>query len=346
MTGAAILVPVLENHRFDEAALTAYLKERLPGFGGEVTIRQFQGGQSNPTFAIAAGDYRYVLRKKPPGKLLPSAHAVEREYAVMAALAGSAVPVPVTRLLCEDDAITGTPFYVMDLVEGRVLTDLTLAALPEAERASYHLELMRVMAALHTITPESVGLAQYGRANGYVARTIERWSKQYRASETEPVPAMDRLIAWLPQHLPEDRGGAIVHGDFRLGNMIFHPQKPEIVAVLDWELSTLGDPLAADLAYAVMPWAMPAASGGIADVPHPGVPDAATLIAAYAGHRGWRNVPDLGFYQVFTLFRFAAILAGVYRRALDGNAADARGAESGIRYRALAETGWAMAQAL
>jgi aminoglycoside phosphotransferase (APT) family kinase protein len=335
---------VLPNHRFDAAALIRYLAPRLPGFDADVTIAQFQGGQSNPTFAITAGDHRYVLRKKPPGKLLPSAHAVEREYQVMRALAGSPVPVPPARLLCEDAAVIGTPFFVMDHVQGRVLTDITLPGVPAGERAAYFLELMRVMAALHEIAPESVGLGAYGRPTGYVARTIERWTKQYRASQTEQNPAMEALISWLPQHLPEDRGGGIVHGDFRLGNMIFHPTEPRIMAVLDWELSTLGDPLAADLAYACMSWHLPASGGGVLGLAVPGLPAEADLIAAYARARGWAEVPELAYYIVFTMFRFASILAGVYRRALDGNAADATAHHSGARYRAMAAAGWALAQ--
>ncbi len=342
--GAPVLVPVLPNHRFDEAALAEYLRPRLPGFDGPVTVRQFQGGQSNPTYAIAAGGHRYVLRKKPPGKLLPSAHAVEREYMVMESLAGTDVPVPTMRLLCEEAGVIGTPFFVMDHVEGRVFTDTLLAEVPEARRAACYFDLVRVMAALHRVRPDAVGLEGFGKPDGYVARQIERWTKQYRASDMDHTLAMEELIAWLPPHMPPDHGGAVIHGDFRLGNMIFHPTEPRIVAVLDWELSTLGDGLAADLAYMLLPWHLPVAVAGIADVARPGLPDPDDLARAYARHRGWEGTPDLGFYTVFALFRWAAIAAGVYRRALDGNAADARGLQAGAKYRALAERGWVLAR--
>jgi aminoglycoside phosphotransferase (APT) family kinase protein len=343
MSGAPVLVDVLPQHRIDERALADYLRLRLPGFEAPVTVRQFQGGQSNPTYAIAAGSYRYVLRKKPPGRLLPSAHAVEREYTAMAALTGSAVPVPTMRLLCEDEGVIGTPFFVMDQVDGRVFTDLALADLPEAERTACYADLVRVMAALHAIDPASVGLEGFGRPAGYVARQLERWSKQYRAAQVDPLPAMDALMAWLAAHLPPDEQQGIVHGDFRLGNMIFHPSEPRIVAVLDWELSTLGNPLAGDLAYTCLPWHLPTSVGGVTDRATPGVPTEAAFIAAYARARGWDAVPALDYYIVFAMFRWAAIAAGVYRRALDGNAADARGLEAGAKYRLLAEQAWALA---
>jgi aminoglycoside phosphotransferase (APT) family kinase protein len=343
MSGAPVLVDVLPQHRLDERALADYLRPRLPGFEAPVVVRQFQGGQSNPTYAIAAGDYRYVLRKKPPGTLLPSAHAVEREYTAMAALTGSAVPVPTMRLLCEDAGVIGTPFFVMDHIEGRVFTDLTLADLPLAERAACYADLVRVMAALHAIDPAAVGLEGFGRPAGYVGRQLERWSKQYHAARLDKLPAMDALMGWLAARLPPDEHQGIVHGDFRLGNMIFHPTEPCIVAVLDWELATLGNPLAGDLAYTCLAWHLPAAIGGIADRPAPGVPAEADFIAAYARARGWESVPSLDFYIVFAMFRWAAIAAGVYRRALDGNAADARGLEAGGKYRLLAETAWAIA---
>ena len=344
--GAPVLVPVLPQHRFDEHALATYLRVRLPGFEAPVTVRQFQGGQSNPTYAIVEGPHRYVLRKKPPGKLLPSAHAVEREYTAMAALAGTAVPVPPVRLLCEDDGVIGTPFFVMDQVDGRVFTDLRLPALPPEQRAACYADLIRVMAALHAIPPTSVGLEKFGRPDGYVARQVDRWTKQYRAAALDPLPAMDRVIDWLVANAPPDIEQGIVHGDFRLGNMIFHPTEPRIVAVLDWELSTLGNPLAGDLAYTCLPWHLPKSVGGILYLDAPGVPAEGELIAAYASARGWDRVPSLDYYRIFALFRWAAIAACVYRRALDGNAADARGLEAGAKYTLLAEAAWALAQPL
>ncbi len=242
------LVPVLANHRFDEAALARYLAANLPGFGGAMTIRQFQGGQSNPTFHIEAGGRAYVLRKKPPGALLPSAHAVDREYRVIKALAGSAVPVPRVHLLCSDDAVIGQMFYVMDWVPGRVFPDRMLPGCSAAERAAMYDHMNVVMAALHQVDWRAVGLEGFGRPDGYVARQIARWSRQYEASRTDAVPSMDRLIAWLPAHLPAADESSIAHGDYRVGNLIFHETEPRIVAVLDWELATIGHPLA-DLAY-------------------------------------------------------------------------------------------------
>ncbi|HKM64226.1 MAG TPA: phosphotransferase [Acidisphaera sp.] len=342
-TGQPILVPVLPNHRFDEARLADYLRPLLPGFDGEVVVRQFQGGQSNPTYAIDASGHRYVLRKKPPGKLLPSAHAVEREYQVMAALRDTSVPVPAMRLLCEDSAVIGTPFFVMDHVEGRVLTDVRLPSVPEAGRVAYYEEMARTMAALHAVDPNAVGLGGFGKPGGYVARQIDRWSKQYLLSKTEDVPAMDRLMEWLPAHLPAEERTGIVHGDFRLGNMLFHPTEPRVVAVLDWELATLGHPLA-DLAYNCLYWQLPAHAGGIADLTTPGLPSESEYVRMYERYSG-HPVPDLGYFIVFSLFRWAAIAAGVYRRALDGNAADARGREAGEKYKLLAEVAWERAEA-
>lgn len=337
------LVDVRDAHRIDVGALAPVLAGALPEAQPPFALQQFQGGQSNPTFLLTdRAGRRYVLRKKPPGKLLPSAHAVEREYTVMAALNASAVPVPTVRLLCEDEGVVGTPFFVMDQVPGRVFPDPTLAALPQAERAACYADLIRVMAALHSIDPAAVGLEGFGRASGYVARQLERWSKQYRAAALDPLPAMDTLIDWLAAHLPPDEQQGIVHGDFRPGNMIFHPTEPRIVAVLDWELSTLGNPLAGDLAYTCLPWHLPAAIGGIADRPAPGLPTKAEFITAYARARGWATVPSLDYYIVFAMFRWAAIAAGVYRRALDGNAADARGLEAGAKYRLLAEQALAL----
>lgn len=341
--GEAVLVPPLAAHRIDEARLAAYLAAEMPGFAGPLTVRQFQGGQSNPTYHLASPSGEYVLRKKPPGVLLPSAHAVEREYAVQSALAGSGIPVARMRKLCEDPAVIGTSFYVMDHVAGRVFADRTLAGVPAADRAAMYDDMNRVMAALHLVDWRAVGLESYGRPQAYVARQIDRWSRQYVAASTGDVPEMDRLMAWLPAHAPGNDETAIAHGDYRLGNLIFHPTEPRVLAVLDWELSTLGHPLA-DLAYNCIPWRLPAALEGLRGAHSEGIPNEAEYVAAYCARTGRAGVPELEFFVVFSLFRWAAIAAGVYRRALDGNAADARALDIGTKFRALAEAAWSLAE--
>jgi aminoglycoside phosphotransferase (APT) family kinase protein len=337
-----MLVPVLPNHRFDEAALAGWLEANLPGFVGPLLVRQFQGGQSNPTFHLGAGGAEYVLRKKPPGKLLPSAHAIEREFRVMAALAGSAVPVPRMRLLCSDESVIGTPFYVMDHVPGRVFADRLLTACSAADRAAMYDDMNRVLAALHQVDWRAAGLDGFGRPEGYVRRQIDRWSKQYVGSAVGECPDMDRLIDWLVAHVPERDETAIAHGDFRLGNLIFHPTDPRVVAVLDWELATIGHPLA-DLAYCCLAWHLPTELQGIAGADLPGLPDEASFVAAYVSRVGRSALPDFRFFLAFSLFRWAAIAAGVYRRALDGNAADAGGLAAGEKFRELAAIGWRVA---
>ena len=341
--GRPVLVPVLANHRLDERALEAYLAGRLPGFAGPCTIRQFQGGQSNPTYHVATPDAEYVLRKKPPGRLLPSAHAVEREYRVQRALAGTAVPVAPMLLLCEDAGVIGTAFYVMAYVEGRVFTDRLLPGMEAAERAAMYDAMNAAMAALHQVDWRGVGLAGFGRPHGYLGRQIERWTKQYLASDVGAVPEMDRLAEWLRAHLPASEETAIAHGDFRLGNLVFHPHQPELGAVLDWELATIGHPLA-DLAYNCLIWYLPPELAGVQGVASPGLPDERDYVAAYCRRTGRGAIPDLPYFIAFSMFRWAAIAAGVQRRALDGNAADARGMEAGAKYRGLAERGWEIAR--
>ncbi len=343
MSGAATLVPTLANHRFDEAALRSYLAAHLAGFEEPCEVLQFQGGQSNPTFLLSTPAGRLVLRKKPPGKLLPSAHAVEREHRIMSALAGSGVPVPRMRLLCEDASVIGTPFYVMDHVDGRIFTDLRLAALPEEQRRPVYADMMRVLAALHAVDVAAAGLERFGKPAAYAARQIERWTRQYLASDPPDVPAMRALIEWLPSRVPPGDPVSVVHGDYRLGNLMIHPSEPRIVAVLDWELATLGHPLA-DLAYTCLPWHLPAEVGGLQGVDAPGVPSEAEQVERYCAAAGIASMPDLRFFLVFSMFRWAAIAAGVYRRALDGNAADARGLEAGGKFRLLAERAWALAE--
>jgi aminoglycoside phosphotransferase (APT) family kinase protein len=346
--GVPELVPVLERHRFDEAALARYLRDHLPGFDGTVQVRQFQGGQSNPTFHLATSAGDYVLRKKPPGKLLPSAHAVEREYRIMRALEGSAVPVPRMRLLCEDPAIIGTAFFVMDHVPGRVFPDRVMLDATPAERAAVYEDMARVLAALHRFDWRAAGLADFGRPERYLARQVDRWSKQWDASKVEEMPAMERLRAWLPAHFPAEEEATIAHGDYRLGNLLIHPIEPRIVAVLDWELCTIGHPLA-DLGYACLTYHFPPGPEGIAGVlgaDVPGVPTEAEFVARYCAHAG-RDVPrDIGVFVVFSMFRLASILAGVYRRGLDGNAADSRAVTYRDRYRDMADRAWEIAQRL
>jgi aminoglycoside phosphotransferase (APT) family kinase protein len=342
------LVPVLPNHRFDEVALGRYLAAHLPGFAGAATIRQFQGGQSNPTFHIQTREGAFVLRKKPPGQLLPSAHAVDREYRVLRALAGSAVPVPAAHLLCADDGVIGQMFYVMDYVEGRVFPDRMLPGCSPAERAAMYDHMNAVLAALHRVDWRAVGLEGFGRPDGYVARQIARWSRQYQASRTEPMAAMDRLIEWLPAHLPAGDAAAIAHGDYRVGNLIFHPTEPRVVAVLDWELATIGHPLA-DLAYNCLAYRLSGTHdhgfppGGLGAL---GVPGEADYLAAYCRRTGRAGVEDWEFFIVFAMFRIAAILDGVRRRGLDGNAADSHALEASRDYRVIAERAWAIAERL
>ena len=341
--GGPELVPVLPNHRFDEAALQRFLAGQLPGIEGGCVIRQFQGGQSNPTFHLQTPDGAYVLRKKPGGTLLASAHAIEREYRVMDALGPTDVPVPRMRLLCENAVVIGTAFFVMDYQPGRIYTDRSMPGVAPAHRRAAFDDMADVLARLHAVDPAAVGLGDYGRPTAYVARQIDRWTRQYRACNLEPEPAMDRLIDWLERHAAVPDETAIAHGDYRLGNLIIDPAEPRVAAVLDWELSTLGHPLA-DLAYCCIPWRLPPAQMGVLGLDVPGLPTEAEFVAAYCARAG-RPVPDdLDYFVVFSLFRWAAIVAGVYRRALDGNAADARAASSGERFRALARQAWAIAE--
>jgi aminoglycoside phosphotransferase (APT) family kinase protein len=342
--GAPVLVPVLSNHQFDEAALVSYLQNRLPGFAGPCTIRQFQGGQSNPTYHLHTPTAQYVLRKQPPGELLPSAHAVDREYAVLQALAGSAVPVPKVFVLCTDKNVIGQIFYVMEYLQGRVFTDWTLPDCSATERAAIYADMNRVQAALHNVDYTAAGLANFGKPQNYVTRQIERWSKQYAATGIDDEVAMTQLIEWLKAHPAPADETAIVHGDYRLGNLLLHPAEPRVIAVLDWELSTLGHPLA-DFAYNCLNWHLPPSKlGGIEGLSIPGIPALEQHIATYCNNSGRAALPDLQFFIVFSMFRMAAILAGVYRRALDGNAADATGLEVGRDFRFYAQRAWDLAR--
>jgi aminoglycoside phosphotransferase (APT) family kinase protein len=329
---------------FDLGRLQQYLESTVSGFQGPVALRRFAGGQSNPTFRLSAASGEYVLRKKPAGLLLPSAHAVDREYRVIAALHGTPVPVARPYCLCEDESVIGTPFYLMGFVEGRVLWDPSLPAMPPPERAAIYEEMNRVVAELHRVDYRAVGLADYGRPDRYVERQIVRWTKQYRASETENLPAMERLIEWLPDHIPPSDESAITHGDFRLDNMIFHPTEPRVLALLDWELSTIGHPLA-DFAYHAMVWRLdPKEFRGLAghDLPALGIPDEEAYLRRYCERSGRPAVDpnDWDFYIAFNLFRLSAILQGILKRAQDGTAASEEAFENGRRAKPIAEAGW------
>jgi len=339
---------VQERQRFDVGALDAYLRERVAGFRGPLEVEQFKGGQSNPTFLLRTPGASYVMRAKPApaAKLLPSAHAVDREYRVITALGGTGVPVPRTFALCEDENVIGRAFYVMDYIEGRVLWDQALPGMSRDERRAIYDEMGRVIAQLHGVDYKAIGLETYGRPGNYLARQIDRWTKQYRASETEPIEAMDRLMAWLPGAIPPGDETTIVHGDYRLDNLVFHPTEPRILAILDWELSTLGHPLA-DFSYHCMSWHIPPAQfRGIAglDLAGLGIPTEAEYVATYCRRTGRDRIGHWDFYLAYNMFRLAAILQGIMKRALDGTAASREAADAGKRARPLAEMGWQYAQ--
>jgi len=331
--------PVEERHRIDAAALERFLGFKIRD------IEQFKGGQSNPTYRITAADgKRYALRRKPPGKLLPSAHAVEREFKVISALHPTGFPVAKPLVLCEDESVIGTAFYVMDCVEGRVLWDQSLPGMSKAERFAIWDELNKVISRLHLVDYRAVGLEDFGKPGNYIARQVARWTKQYQASETERIEAMDNLIAWLPKNIPPETGTAVVHGDFRLDNAIYHPSEPRILAVLDWELSTLGEPLA-DFAYHCMSWHIPPGQfRGIAglDLQSLGIPSEAEYVKAYCERTKRQGIDPShwDFYIAYNLFRIAAILQGILKRVVDGTAASAHARDAGSRARPLAELGW------
>jgi aminoglycoside phosphotransferase (APT) family kinase protein len=315
-----------DTQTLDLDAVGAYLKSNLDGFEGPIEAEKFAGGQSNPTFLLKTPSRNYVLRRKPPGKLLKSAHAVDREYRVQKALAGSDVPVSKMHLLCEDDAVIGSSFYIMDQVKGRNFNEPTLDDLSKADRGAVIADMNRVLAALHDVDIDSVGLANYGPPGHYVERQIGRWSKQYRASETEAIPAMDRLMDALAEQMPADDGQrTLVHGDYRIDNMIFSATDTNCIAVLDWELSTIGHPYA-DLASVIMQWQLPAGREGRGlmgvDRAALGLPSDEAFIAQYCERRGLDGIDNFGYYVGFCFFRMAAIIQGVLKRALDGNASN------------------------
>lgn len=345
--------PVADQHAFDTAALDAWLQPRLPGYCGPLTVEQFKGGQSNPTFKLITHGATYVMRAKPgpSAKLLPSAHAIEREFRVMKALAATDVPVAQMHLLCEDESVIGRAFYVMEHVAGRVLWDQTLPGMTPDERGAIYDEMNRVIAALHRVDPAAIGLGDYGRPGSYFERQIARWSRQYQASVTDPIPEMDRLIDWLPAHLPagarDDTQVSIVHGDFRLDNLMFHPTEPRVLAVLDWELSTLGHPIA-DFSYHGMAWHIPpGVFRGIAgaDLAALGIPSEEDYVRRYLarsrpGMSFEALMADWDYYLAYNMFRIAAILQGIAKRVVEGTASSDQARQAGAGARPMAKLAW------
>jgi aminoglycoside phosphotransferase (APT) family kinase protein len=353
--------PVAESHAFDIGALQAYLEAELAGFSGPLTVEQFKGGQSNPTYKLVTPGAAYVMRSKPgpAAKLLASAHAIDREFTVMSALHGTDVPVPRMHLLCEDESVIGRAFYVMQFIAGRVLWDQSLPGIAMPDRAAYYDEMNRVIAALHSVDVNAAGLANYGKPGNYFERQIGRWTKQYLASVTEPIESMERLIEWLPAHIPASARDAaqvsVVHGDYRLDNVVFHPTEPRIVAVLDWELSTIGHPLA-DFSYHCMSWHLEpgAQARGLdgLDLAALGIPDEKAYVQRYCERTGRAGqgkdaaavMADWNFYLAYNMFRLAGILQGIAKRVELGTASSAQARQAGAGARPLADRGWALAR--
>jgi aminoglycoside phosphotransferase (APT) family kinase protein len=333
---------VRDAHRFDVAGLEHWLNANVDGFSGPLAIRQFAGGQSNPTFLLTSRDRRYVLRKKPPGKLLPSAHQVDREYRVMKALAATDVPVPPMICLCDDASVIGTTFYVMAFVEGRIFRDLELTGSSKSERARVYDSMNESLTRLHRVDPAAIGLEDFGKPGNYFERQLGRWTKQYRGAETEKIVSMELLIEWLPANIPPDDSSAIAHGDYRLENSIYHASEPRMIAILDWELSTIGHPLA-DLAYNCMPYHLVNPSiGGLVgiDFEASGIPTESEYVARYCERTGRVGIENWDFYIAFAIFRLASISQGVYKRGLDGNASSAEATTFKDICRLLADIAW------
>jgi aminoglycoside phosphotransferase (APT) family kinase protein len=339
-------VPVLDAHRFDENALARFMSDHVDGFAPPLDVTQFQGGMSNPTFMLTDGNgKRYVLRKKPPGELLPSAHAVDREFKVISALNATDVPVAKAYALCEDDAVIGQAFYIMEFLEGRVFRDVALPDLPPDERRAIYEAMNDALAKLHSVDFEAIGLSDYGRVGGYISRQVRRWSQQYEASKTDEIPEMDKLTAWLNANMPDDSLTTIAHGDFRLENLIYHPTEPRVLAVVDWELGTLGNPLS-DLAYNCLTYHYADPRwGDIIDLDYDatGIPSEEDYVAQYCARTG-REIDDYTYYLVLSLFRFAAIIQGVYYRGVQGNAATPAALQRKGKCELLAKIAWALVE--
>ena len=333
--------PVTDQHKFDEAKLATWLEANVEGYEGPLEVRQFKGGQSNPTYQLVTPGKKYVMRRKPPGELLKSAHAVDREFRVISALYPLGYPVARPYALCEDEDVAGTMFYIMDNVEGRILWDGTLPDSSPAKRRAIYEAKVKTFADLHNVDWRAAGLEGFGKEKDYIARQTHRWTKQYQLSETAKVADMDRLIEWLPKNIPAGDKTTIVHGDYRLDNMILHPTEPRVIAVLDWELCTLGDPLA-DFTYHLMNWVMPSSDpsrGAIVDIPDLkayGIPTMEEYVALYCQHTGRDGLPEVDYYFAYNAFRLAAICQGIVGRVRDGTASNANAAAMEARVAPLA----------
>ncbi len=328
--------PVVDSHKFDEASLAAWMEANVEGYQGPLEVRQFKGGQSNPTYQLVTPNKKYVMRRKPPGNLLPSAHAVDREYTVIHALYPLGYPVARPYGLCTDESVVGTMFYVMDMVEGRILWDGTLPEYEPAMRRKIYEAKVKTFADLHNVDWKKAGLEGFGKEGDYVARQIHRWTKQYKASETMHIPEMEKLIEWLPKNIPPGDMTTIVHGDYRLDNMVLHPTEPRVIAVLDWELCTLGDPIA-DFSYHLMNWVMPpgdSTRGSIMAIPDLkawGIPTMEEYVEMYCAHTGRSGLPQLDYYFAYNAFRLAGILQGIIGRVRDGTANSANAESNAAR---------------
>ena len=333
------------RYRLDEAALDAWMRAHVSGYAGPLTVRQFKGGQSNPTYRLDTPERAYVLRRKPFGPILPSAHAVDREYRVIAGLHPTGFPVPRPYGLCEDADVIGSAFYVMEMVEGRTIWDGAMPGATPAERTAHYEAMVDTLAALHTTDHAAAGLGDYGKPGNYFERQVGRWTKQYRAAETERMESVERLIDWLPRTLPEQTRTSIVHGDYRIDNMIFAPAEPKVIAVLDWELSTLGDPLA-DFSYLLMSWVTePEGRSGVLGMtgPETGIPTIEQVVERYCTTTGRDGVPDLNWYFAYNLFRLTGIVQGIKKRIIDGTASSAQAEKTVARIHGLADAAWGFA---
>ena len=341
---------VADTHKFDETKLADYMEAHVEGYEGPLTVRQFKGGQSNPTYQLITPGRKYVMRRKPPGKLLPSAHAVDREYRAITALGTVGFPVPRTFCLCEDTDITGTMFYIMDMVEGRILWEPLMPGYEPEDRRQTYAAMNETLAKLHMIDYEAIGLGDFGRPGNYFSRQISRWSKQYVASETETIVEMNKLMEWLPESVPEDASTSIVHGDYRLDNMVLHATKPQVEAVLDWELCTIGHPLG-DFTYHLMQWIMPGQGTGggtgsiqTADLGALGIPTLDEYIKMYCAHTGRDGIDNMDFYFAYNFFRLAGILQGIAGRVRDGTASSEHAKRMSENVRPLALEAWKYAE--
>jgi aminoglycoside phosphotransferase (APT) family kinase protein len=333
---------VAETHKFDESALDRWMQANVEGYKGPLQVRQFKGGQSNPTYQLITPDKKYVMRRKPPGRLLPSAHAVDREYRVITALYPTGFPVAKSYGLCTDDSVIGTMFYVMDMVEGRILWDQSLPHYTPEQRRPIYMAQVTTLADLHNTDYKAIGLGDYGRTGNYMARQIDRWTKQYKASETQHIETIERLIEWLPRTCPEDDQTSIVHGDYRMDNMVMHATEPRVVAVLDWELGTLGNPLA-DFTYFLMSWV----NGTMATIPDlkaHGAPTIEEVVEDYCRRTGRSGLPDLNWYFSYNIFRLAGIVQGIIGRARDGTANSPTAGAMSSRVPALGAAAWKFAE--